>query len=107
VKVNPRTETAEEFYKAKGKKFRKPVDVGTWKEAELEGDTWTNKVFTGDNPNATAKQAKDARKRDEVFRQDSKKLPESVAKTNKKEGINADVEQETQLVSMKLGQTQD
>lgn len=107
VKVNPRTETAQDFYKAKGKKFRKPVETGIRKEAELEGDTWTNKVFTGDNPNATAKQAKDARKRDEVFRQDTKKQPESSHKTNAKEGLNADVEQETQLVSMKVGATQD
>lgn len=105
MKVNPRTETAVDFYKAKGKKFRKPIETGIRKEAHLEGDTWTNKVFTGDNPNATAKQAKDARKRDEVFRADTKKLPESAAKTNKKEGLNADVEQETQLVSMKVGET--
>jgi len=83
------------------------VETGVRKEAELEGNTWTDKVFTGDNPFTTAKQVKGARDRDELFRQDTKKKPESSKKKGNKEGINADVEQETQLVTMQMGTTKD
>jgi Ca2+-binding EF-hand superfamily protein len=86
---------------------RKPVQIGRPREAELEGQTWTDKVFTGDNPNATAKQVKAARARDELYRQDTKKGEDREAKQKDlkkaKEKLNADVEQETQLVSMRMG----
>lgn len=56
--ANPKAESAVDFYKARGKSVKKPVQIGKKKEAELEGQTWTDKVFTGDNPNATAAQVK-------------------------------------------------
>jgi hypothetical protein len=38
----------------KGKKFKVPAQIGKPRETELEDLRWTDRVFTGDNPAATA-----------------------------------------------------
>ena len=47
-------DTTTDFYKAKGKKTKLPAQIGKRRETELEQPYWTDKVFTGDNPAATA-----------------------------------------------------
>ena len=52
---NSKYETANDFYKSKGKKWRGQVQIGKKVETELEANKWTDKVFTGDtNQNAAA-----------------------------------------------------
>lgn len=53
--LNPaKYETTQDFYRTKGKKFKAPAQIGKRRETELEDLKWTDKVFTGDNPIATA-----------------------------------------------------
>lgn len=52
--MNPKNATTTEFYQGKNKKIKGPVQIGKRKEAELEDNKWTDKVFTGDNPKLTA-----------------------------------------------------
>ena len=65
LKLNdPKDDTALEFYNAQGKKPKAPVLVANHKVQQLEEPKWTDKIFTGDNPTATAKAAHEAGKRD-------------------------------------------
>ena len=61
---DPKEETAVQFYNAQGKKPKAPVLVANKKTQQLEEPKWTDKIFTGDNPNTTAKMAHEASKRD-------------------------------------------
>ena len=64
VSVDPKEETAQHFYNAQGKKAKAPVLVANRKTQHLEEPKWTDKIFTGDNPNTTAKMAHEVEKRD-------------------------------------------
>jgi hypothetical protein len=58
-----RYETANDFYKSKGKKFR--ALVGKKVEPALEPTKWTDKVFTGDTQKNTAALTFHARQREQ------------------------------------------
>ena len=47
-------DTTKDFYENKGKKYKLPAQIGKRRETELEDLHWTDRVFTGDNPAATA-----------------------------------------------------
>lgn len=61
---DPKEETALQFYNAQGKKPKAPVLMANKKTQQLEEPKWTDKIFTGDNPNTTAKMAHEAGRRD-------------------------------------------
>jgi hypothetical protein len=111
-------DTTREFYSTKGKKFKTPAQIGKRKETELEDLKWTDKVFTGDNPHATAFLVEQVRDRHQSFNVDSMKRkgqeagdkkpssskPPSKAYSNhlkRRDELNADADQETQLVHLK------
>jgi hypothetical protein len=60
-------DTTADFYQSKGKKFKMPAQIGKRKDTELEQPYWTDKVFTGDNPKATAKLAGEVRERNDTY----------------------------------------
>ena len=64
VSMDPKGETALQFYNAQGKKAKAPVLVANKKTQHLEEAKWTDKIFTGDNAHTTAKAAFEAGKRD-------------------------------------------
>ena len=111
-------DTTQEFYSTKGKKFKTPAQIGKRKETELEDLKWTDKVFTGDNPHATAFLVEQVRDRHQSFNVESmkrkgqdadNKKPSSSKPASKgysthlkrREEMNADADQETQLVHLK------
>ena len=67
-------DTTAGFYQSKGKKFKMPAQIGKRRETELEQPYWTDNVFTGDNPKATAKLASQVRMRNETYGGQKKKL---------------------------------
>ena len=71
-KPDPRTETTAEFYQAREKPIKNPVQIGSFKERELEQDHWTDNVFTGDNPKLTAFLSMQARERGNQLIEDTK-----------------------------------
>ena len=77
--ADPKEETAMQFYNAQGKKPKAPVLVANKKTQQLEEPKWTDKIFTGDNPTATAKLANEANKRDVI------------ANPNKRRGLSENV----------------
>ena len=122
-------DTTQDFYQSKGKKFKQPAQIGKRKETELEQPYWTDNVFTGDNVAANAYLSKQVRERNETYGTDSKKhkdhdqtlksgsLPVQTGKSsasqkelglkNYREHLNADADQETQLVHLKNTVTND
>ena len=58
-----RYETANDFYKLKGKKFR--GEIGKRVNPALEATKWTDKVFTGDTQKNTAALTFHARQREQ------------------------------------------
>lgn len=71
--MNAKAESTQDFYNQRGKKVKGPVQIGKRKEAELEDEKWTDKVFTGDNPKLTAFLSGQARERESIFNADYKK----------------------------------
>jgi hypothetical protein len=59
-----RYETANDFYKSKGKKCRAAIQIGKKVEPALEAAKWTDKVFTGDTQKNTAALTFHARQRE-------------------------------------------
>ena len=60
-----RYETANDFYKSKGKKCRAAIQIGKKAEPALENTKWTDKVFTGDTQKNTAALTFHARQREQ------------------------------------------
>lgn len=52
-KPDPISMDAQTLYAEQGKKLRRSVDV-TRKHADLQRESWTDKVFLGDNTETTA-----------------------------------------------------
>ena len=95
--MNPKYESAQNFYKTQGKKLKQPAQIGKRKETQLEELKWTDKVFTGDNPKLTAFLSGQARERENMYNADYKKrhLWSGDGVQKQKEELNADAEQET------------
>ena len=105
-------DTTKDFYASKGKKYKLPAQIGKKRETELEDLKWTDRVFTGDNPAATAYRNSQVNLRNQSYNVDSKKRQtfdgqrpssskaptDSMGIKNKKD-VNAEAEgAETQLV---------
>lgn len=73
--LNPaKMDLTADFYQSKGKKFKQPAQIGKRRETELEQPYWTDKVFTGDNPKATAMLAGQVRERNETYGGSKRKM---------------------------------
>jgi glycerol-3-phosphate cytidylyltransferase-like family protein len=59
-----RAESAHHLYETMNKKPKKPVLVAKQRINHLQKDEWTDKVFTGDNPDTTAHLSQAAAERD-------------------------------------------
>lgn len=124
-------ETTAEFYQTKGKKAKQPAQIGKRRDTELEKPYWNDNVFTGDNPVTNALLSEGVRDRNSTFGTDAKKThhdskpaghkSSSVGFPSKKENLtkttdsalkhrqdlNADAENETQLVHLENKVTQE
>ena len=112
AQYNPaKYDTTKDFYASKGKKYKLPAQIGKRKETELEDLKWTDRVFTGDNPAATAYLSSQVNLRNLSYNVDSKKrqtldqrpssskAPTDSMGIKHKKDINAEAEgAETQLV---------